>query len=489
LANVTASSAARSGLLTGISTAVVTGLAAVVGIVIAREFGRSAETDGFFAAYGIFIVIVLVATALRAVVMPRLALARQEGRLAAEASADALALSVLAVPALLLSTFAADRLADLLTASPEAQHVAADALVWIVPAAVAQLYAALAASTLAAFDDYGSAALGYALGSVSGLALILLRVDADGIVALAWGMALNGAVALAVPAVALVMHARPGRSRAGRIDLGLRLWEFARGAALPFALQGLYVICLRFAAELGEGDATSFSYAYLAAAAFVAVTASSLALGSTVPLTRAGLDAERTARHVVSASWLALVVVAGAAGVFAVAGRPLVEAALGDTYGGDVGAEVGHLVVYLSPFMAASIGISVAFPLLFVARRTRGLVPLAVAALAVHVPIAWAGKELLGLAGVAAALGATSLLVLAALLALLSPAAFGRVATGLAAASGVAGGLALVAFGPLAPLLDPLLAGAVGLALYGGALAALRPRGLREAWSYVHALR
>jgi len=45
--------------LTALSTLVVTGFAAVVGIVIAREFGRSDETDGFFAAYGVFIVLAL----------------------------------------------------------------------------------------------------------------------------------------------------------------------------------------------------------------------------------------------------------------------------------------------------------------------------------------------------------------------------------------------------------------------------------------------
>ena len=41
-----------SAALTATSTLVVTGFAAVVGVVIAREFGRTEETDGFFAAYG-----------------------------------------------------------------------------------------------------------------------------------------------------------------------------------------------------------------------------------------------------------------------------------------------------------------------------------------------------------------------------------------------------------------------------------------------------
>ena len=77
---------ARSGLQTALSLATVTGLAAVVGVVIAREFGRGADTDGFFAAYGLFIVLVLVATGFRTVALPSLARAQGEGRLAAETS-------------------------------------------------------------------------------------------------------------------------------------------------------------------------------------------------------------------------------------------------------------------------------------------------------------------------------------------------------------------------------------------------------------------
>ena len=52
-----------------------------------------------------------------------------------------------------------------------AREACADALQWIVPAAVAHLFIGLAASTFAALDDYGTPALGYAAGSAAGLAL------------------------------------------------------------------------------------------------------------------------------------------------------------------------------------------------------------------------------------------------------------------------------------------------------------------------------
>src|SRR6202042_3530301 len=119
--------------------------------------------------------------------------------------------------------------------------------------------------------------------------------------------------------------------------------------ALPFALQGLYLIGYRFASGLGAGRPTTFSYAYLIASLLVAVTATSIALVSSVPLTRGELTPARTARHIVAASWVSFAIVAGASGVFALAGASVAKLALGSSYGGGTGAELGRLVAYLSP--------------------------------------------------------------------------------------------------------------------------------------------
>src|SRR5262245_1346562 len=54
-----------SGALTAAALAVQTGLAAVVGVIVARHFGRTAVTDGFFASYGVFATLGLAATAAR----------------------------------------------------------------------------------------------------------------------------------------------------------------------------------------------------------------------------------------------------------------------------------------------------------------------------------------------------------------------------------------------------------------------------------------
>ena len=76
-ANRTGLGSLVTGAVTAVGIAVQTGLAAVVGIVIARKLGRTAETDGFFAAYGVFIVLALAATAVRVTVLPPLARARE----------------------------------------------------------------------------------------------------------------------------------------------------------------------------------------------------------------------------------------------------------------------------------------------------------------------------------------------------------------------------------------------------------------------------
>ena len=195
-----------------------TGLAAVVGIVLGREFGRGPVTDGFFAAYGAFVVVVLAANAIRVTVLPSFARARRDGRLGGEVAAYALTLASLSVPLLLLGVLAADQIADLLTGGHGgvARSTAAEALPWMLLAATFQLFAGLAASALAALDDYVTPAAGFVLGSVAGLALILLRVDADGVVALSHGMALNGAVALAFPLVGLALRARSAVDAAER---------------------------------------------------------------------------------------------------------------------------------------------------------------------------------------------------------------------------------------------------------------------------------
>jgi O-antigen/teichoic acid export membrane protein len=184
-------SALRSGVATGLSTLAVSGSAAVAGAYLAHTFGRDAKTDGFLAAYGVYLVIVLAAQAFRLVIVPDLTRASADDRLTAEFSSYAYALLTIAVPLSVLAGVFAHPLGDLLTGRlpDRSADIAARALVWLVPAAFAQMLAALGASALAARDSYGVAAGAYAVGGVAGLATIVAHAGSQGLNALGWGLA------------------------------------------------------------------------------------------------------------------------------------------------------------------------------------------------------------------------------------------------------------------------------------------------------------
>ena len=482
-----------TGAVTALALAVQTGLAAVVGVIIARELGRTAETDGFFAAYGVFIVIVLMANAIRVTMLPSFARARADGRLGSEAVGTGLVVSLVASVLVVTSAVAAGRIAGVLTGegSELASSTAAAALPWMVAAGTCHVLAGLAASALAALDDYTTAAVSFAAGSVAGVALIALRVGEDGVQAVAWGMALNGVIALVPPSLVLARRARteavPRGALRPRSDSATRtLRLLANGIALPLALQAIYVICLPLASREGEGAVTSLGYAYLLSSAVVAVTASSLGIVTAVPLTRTGLGEGRAARHVVASAWLGVLAIGFVAGVLALAGGTIVEALLGPSYGGATGAEIGELVAVFSPWAVASVGIAVTFPLLFVHGRGWWLPLLAGAVVLLQFPFAWLGLELLGLNGIALSLALTTGLILVVMLAALGSAL--AVLAGLGVATAIVAAIAAAAFLPPWALLEPVAAAIVGAVLFVAIVAAVRPPPLRAAWRYLRAL-
>jgi hypothetical protein len=483
-------SALRSGALTGLAQVVLALAAAGAGALLAQKFGRNAETDGFLAAYGVYLVLVLAAQAFRMVVVPDLTRAAAEGRLAGESRAFALAFLALAVPVSALVAVFSGPLGDLVTGSLPARSadVAARALAILVPAAFAQLLAALAASALAAIDSYGTAAAGFALGGVAGLAVFAALADSVGIVALAWGLAVNACVALTVPVVVLLRRHALAGAMPDRVGVAPRLWGLLQGAAVPLALQGCYLLALRFAAKLGVGSVTSFSYAYLAASTLVSATAFSLGLISSAPLTRRGVDPEEAGRHVVHAGWVSLSLVGAAAGVFALVGGRIVRLVLGEQYAGRVGRELGHLVVYLSPWMIGWMAFAVTFPLVFVARRRRALLPLALLGFGICIPLGLGLRALWGLPGIAIAVGLSTLVVSLGLMGAVALRTLAVAGLGLARLALVVGAASALAFGGLALALPDVPAALLGVLVYALIVYALRSLGLSDAWAYVRGL-
>jgi hypothetical protein len=483
-------SAVRSGLLTGFAQLVIAAAAAGAGALLAHKFGRNAKTDGFLSAYAVYLVLVFAAQAYRMVVVPDLTRAAAAGRLGAESRAYAAAHLSLAVPVSVLVAVFSSQLGDVLTGSlpPRAAHVAARALIVLVPAGFVQLLAALAASALAALDSYGVAAAGFASGGVVGLIVFAALADGHGILALAWGLAGNAAVALGVPLVVLLRRRALGGGWPERLEIGPRLWHLAQGAAVPVALTGCYLLSVRFAAHLGVGRVSTFSYAYLASSTIVGATAFSLGLISSAPLTRRGIDAIAAGRHIVHAAWVSLALVGAATGVFALVGGRILGFVLGSAYSGGVGREIGHLVVYLALWMLAWVAFAVTFPLVFVAEKRWTLVPLAVLGFSLCIPLGLGLRALWGLPGLAISLGLSTLVVATGLMATVAPETLITAVYGLARVALAVGAATALAFGALSLALSPVAAAIVGVFVYGGVIAALRSLGLSEAWSYVRGL-
>lgn len=482
--------ALRSGLFTGLAQVALSLAAAGAGALLAQKFGRTAETDGFLAAYAVYTLLVLAAQAFRLVVVPDLTRSVAGGRLGGEARAYGIAFLALAVPVCLLVVAFAHPLGDLVTGSLPASSadIAGRALEILVPAAFVQLLAALAASVLAALDSYATAAVGFGISGLVGLVLFAALANSVGIVALAWALLVNALVALSVPVVALIRRGTLAGPWPARLDIGGRLWHLLQGAAVPLALQGCYLLALRLASKLGVGSVTSLTYAYLAASTLVGATGFALGVISSAPLTRRGIDEEAAGRHVVHAAWVSLSFVGAAAGIFALVGGRIVHLVLGDAYAGQVGHQLGLLVVYLSPWMVAWIGFVVTFPLVFVAARRELLMPIAFLGLIVFVPAGLGLRAAWGLPGIAIALGIATFVVALGLTWAVGRRTLELAAVGIARLSLALGSASALAFGAAALLLPPIPAALLGVVVYALLVLSMRSLGLSEAWTYVRGL-
>ena len=206
------------------------------------------------------------------------------------------------------------------------------------------------------------------------------------------------------------------------------------------------------------------------------------------PLTRRGVDAVAAGRHVVHAAWVSLSLAGAAAGVFALVGGQIVHFVLGNAYRGEVGRELGHLVVYLSLWMVAWIGFVATFPLVFVAARRRWLLPLGAVGLLSMIPIGIGLRALWGLPGIAVALGLATLVLALGLMTAVSPRALVIAVVGLLRLSLALGAATALAFGALSLALPAAAAAVLGVALYAVVVFAMRSLGLADAWAYVRGL-
>lgn len=400
---------ARSAAVTGIAQTTLLALGALLSIVILLRFGKNAETDGLLAAYGVYSVIVLFAQSFRTAAVARLV----EGERRYEAYGRFLG-GVLVLFAATGIAFGAlgSPLATLLTGDlgPAAHDTARFTLLLLWPAAGAQLVSALTAAQLGVHGEFALPGAAFVIGSAIQIVLLLalsgpLGHDAAA-VAIACGATLT-AVLLMGRLIALGFRLNLADLRP-RIRTLRTLLQMLGGATAHLAVQLTYVVSLAFAARIGPGAVTLYSYAFFANSAIVGATSGSLALVLAAPIADGWDRRPRSLEpHLAVVSRAILMVMLPLIGAVALIGVPAIELLLGSTLSHADAVAIVGVMLALSGTMLASAVEPVPMLAAFATSRYGRVAIQALTMVAVQIAaaaVALAADSLVGL-GLAASLG------------------------------------------------------------------------------------
>jgi peptidoglycan biosynthesis protein MviN/MurJ (putative lipid II flippase) len=248
--------------------------AALMGVLIARRFGASASTDGFFVANALYGVFLILAHSLRMTAVPRLIGGDTGARFRTELRGIAL---VFAGSGALFAA-AGVGLAPLV-ASGDALRAFQVALVVLWPAVGLHLFAGLGAAMLATWDDYRGPALAFVAGAAVNVAAFLALTPPLGVYGIPGALAVGAAVSAGLVALALRRKNQSARGEGPTaVTTGQEREESleARGGpgktrlsatwillgGVPFvATQIAPLISVAFAGTDGEGRASLYWYA------------------------------------------------------------------------------------------------------------------------------------------------------------------------------------------------------------------------------------
>lgn len=394
-----------SAALTSVATAATMVTGGVFALLIAGRFGSTAETDGFFAAYGAYTIAVLVAQSMRTTIVGRLVDARFAGF-----DTFLAAVGVLFVGLGILFAALGAPLARLLTGSLDeaARGTARDALLVLWPSAGLQLVASLSAAMLGVLENFARAALAYGAGSVTSIVAFLVLVGPLDVDALALAV-LIGSVVTAVPLVLAVRGAaRSEGSRSAARGRPLRDAGLVLLGAAPIAIvQALYLVSAAAAARSGEGAVTTYTYGYFAHALVLSLGASSIAVVLAAPVAATWDRRPRSlAPHVQAVLRAGLIVLAPVVAAAALVGHEIADVLLPKFDAARIDAIV-EVFLALVPAVVFAQALAVPLVALFAAGR--------------HAPAALAGGAVVVVhAGVSAALAGTDHLYVLALISSLS---------------------------------------------------------------------
>ena len=193
---------ARNVAVLSLGHAAVMALGGVLALLIAHFFGRSARTDAFFAAYGLYSVALVFSQAFRLTALPRLVEDRDDEVSNRLLAGVGVVIVLAAVPMVLLAGPFGELLAD-----EDPTGVATESLRALWPALGGQLLIGLLAALLLVRGAFGVIGLGYVASGLISIAVFVALEGELGIQAVSVAL---GASSISLAVVFFVVLARQG---------------------------------------------------------------------------------------------------------------------------------------------------------------------------------------------------------------------------------------------------------------------------------------
>ncbi|MFL5817537.1 MAG: lipid II flippase MurJ [Conexibacter sp.] len=402
---------ARSAAVTGLAQLATMAIGAALAVVILLELGKNDRTDGLLAAYGVYSVVVLFAQSFRTTVVARLL--DDERSLFAAYDAFLGAVLVLFLVAGVFFVALGDPIATALTGNlgADAHDTARTSLAILWPGAGAQLVAALTAGALGARGDFAVPGLAYVIGGALSVVLVLALSASLDHTAVSLGVACGSLLTCLLLLARFAQAGYRPRLNALRPHLATlrRMLLMLGGAAAHLAVQLTYVISLAFAARIGPGSVTLYSYAFFATSIVIGTTSGSLSMVLAAPIADTWDRKPRSLDpHLAAVMRAGLMVMLPALGLCVLLGAPAISLVLGSSLDASDVSTIVAIVLALSGTMLASTIEPVPMLAAFAASRYARVASLVLVGAAVQIAAA-AGAVALDrvvLLGVAASLGA-----------------------------------------------------------------------------------
>jgi peptidoglycan biosynthesis protein MviN/MurJ (putative lipid II flippase) len=234
--------------------------AAFMGVLIARRFGASASTDGFFVATALYGVFLILAQSLRMTTVPRLI----DGDTGARFNTELRGIALVFAGSGAVFAAAGFGLAPLV-ASGDALRTFQVALVVLWPAVGLHLFAGLGAAMLATWNSYRFAALAFAAGAVANVAGFLALTPPLDVYGIPAALVVGAAMSAGLIAVALRRSGRRRRGEAlgGHSEARISAARIMLGGVAFVTAQIAPLISVAFAATDGAGRASLYWYAVM----------------------------------------------------------------------------------------------------------------------------------------------------------------------------------------------------------------------------------